>query len=173
MKRGWQSAYARTLFYAVWELFRPLSQTSSVCSHPVTFDSRLPATRSVPHWRASMSARWMLPVTGAWTHRLHFKGRFHYSLHHPATWRFSWQPSTTRAFPHLIVRHDIERVPVQGEGHVPEDGTAVLHHDHCLVQHSSLQRTVHSDLQRQIKRWRSIEGLTTGHQLNGGGTFDE
>lgn len=51
------------------------------------------------------------------------------------------------AFPHLIVRHDIERVPVQGEGHVPEDGAAILHHSHCLVQHSSLQRTIHSDLQ--------------------------
>lgn len=53
-----------------------------------------------------------------------------------------------KAFPHLIVRHDIERVPVQGEGHVPEDGAAILHHGHCLVQHSSLQRTVHPDLRR-------------------------
>lgn len=55
--------------------------------------------------------------------------------------------SKMRAFPHLIVRHDIERVPVQGEGHVPEDGAAILHHSHCLIQHSSLQRTVQSDLQ--------------------------
>lgn len=56
--------------------------------------------------------------------------------------------SEMRAFPHLIVRHDIERVPVQGEGHVPEDAAAILHHSHCLVQHSSLQRAVHPDLQR-------------------------
>lgn len=80
-----------------------------------------------------------------------------------------------RTFPHLIVRHDIERVPVQGEGHVPEDGAAVLHHGHCLVQHSSLQRTVHSDLQRhrQIKRGRGSEGLAAGQWLNGCSAFGE
>lgn len=36
-------------------------------------------------------------------------------------------------FPHLIVRHDIERVPVHREGHVSEDGPAILHHSHCLI----------------------------------------
>lgn len=60
----------------------------------------------------------------------------------------------TRAFPHLIVRHDIEGVPVQGEGHVPEDGAAILHHGHCLVQNPSLQRTVHSDLKRHKHKYR-------------------
>ncbi len=66
--------------------------------------------------------------------------------------------SKMRVFPHLIVRHDIERVPVQGEGHVPEDGAAVLHHSHCLVQYASLQRTIHSDLQthRQIHRQETV-----------------
>lgn len=74
--------------------------------------------------------------------------------------------SKLRAFPHLIVRHDIERVPVQGEGHVPEDGAAILHHGHCLVQHSSLQRTVHSDLQRhrQIQGRKGSECLAAGQQ---------
>lgn len=52
--------------------------------------------------------------------------------------------------PHLVVRHDIKRVPVQGEGHVPEDGAAaVLHHSQCLIQHSSIQSSVHPDLWRQ------------------------
>lgn len=60
----------------------------------------------------------------------------------------------TRAFPHLIVRHDIEGVPVQGEGHVPEDRAAILHHGHCLVQNPSLQRTVHSDLKRHKHKYR-------------------
>lgn len=174
-EKGRQSTYVRTLFDAVWELFHSPSgrttQTSFVCSHPVTFDSRLPATHSVSHSRTRMSAHWTPPVTGAWTRRLPSKGRSHY-----ITQPLGVSPdsrSTTRAFPHLILRHDIERVPVQGEGHVPEDGAAVLHHDHRLVQHSSLQRTVHSDLQRQIKRGRSSEGLTTAYQLNGGGAFEE
>lgn len=56
--------------------------------------------------------------------------------------------SKMKTFPHLTVGHDIERVPVQGEGHVPKDGAAVLHHSHCLVQHTSLHMTIHSDLQR-------------------------
>lgn len=61
-----------------------------------------------------------------------------------------------RLFPHLIVRHDIERVPVQGEGHVPEDGAAILHHSHCLVQHAALQRTVRPDLQRHRQRQEAV-----------------
>lgn len=73
--------------------------------------------------------------------------------------------SKMRAFPYLIVRHDIERVPVQGEGHVPEDGAAILHHGHRLVQHSSFQRSIHSDLQRhrQIQRWMDSECPAAGH----------
>ena len=64
-----------------------------------------------------------------------------------------------RAFPHLIVRHHIEIVPVQGEGHVPEDGAAVLHHGHCLVLHSSLQRTVHPDLQRHRQNTETVRDV--------------
>lgn len=78
----------------------------------------------------------------------------------------SFDSSTNmRAFPHLLARHDIERVPVHGEGHVPEDGTAILHHSHCLVQHSSLQRAVHPDLQRhkQTQRWRDSDWMVTVH----------
>lgn len=53
-------------------------------------------------------------------------------------------------FPHLVVRHNIERVLVQGEGHVPEDGAdAVLHHGQRLVEHPSLRSAVHPDLRRQ------------------------
>lgn len=80
--------------------------------------------------------------------------------------------SKTKALPHLIVRHDIERVPVQGEGHVPEDGAAILHHGHCLIQHSSLQRTVHSDLQRHT-RIEGRRGSGGTKCLNGCSTFDE
>lgn len=70
-----------------------------------------------------------------------------YSPHHPSVSPDS-SGLKTWASPHLIVRHDIERGPVQGEGHVPEDGAALLHHVHCLVQHSRIQRAVHPDLQR-------------------------
>lgn len=83
---------------------------------------------------------------GARTHRLPAEGRSHSSLQSPGVSPDS--RSKTRMFPHLMVRHDIERFPVQGEGHVPEDGAAILHHSHCLVQHSPLQRTVRPDLQR-------------------------
>ena len=72
--------------------------------------------------------------------------------------------SEMRAFPHLIVRHDIERVPVQGEGHVPEDGAAILHHGHCLVQNPSLQRTVHSDLKRHKHKYRHEEAMNASLQ---------
>lgn len=73
--------------------------------------------------------------------------------------------SKMRVFPHLIVRHDIERAPVQGEGHVPQDGAALLHHSHCLVQYSSFQMTVHSDLQRhrQMGAQGDSEHLAAGH----------
>lgn len=66
--------------------------------------------------------------------------------------------SKIRMFPHLVVRHNIERVLVQGEGHVPEDGAdAVLHHSQCLIERSSLQSAVHPDLWRQPQRQRDTK----------------
>lgn len=80
----------------------------------------------------------------------------------------------TGAFPYLILWHDKERVPVQWEGHVPQDGAAILHHGHRLVQNSPLHRTVHSDLQghRWIKKGES-EGLAAGLWLNSCGALEE
>lgn len=82
----------------------------------------------------------------------------------PTQLRVSPDSSTKiRAFPHLVVRHDIERVPVQGEGHVPEDGAAaVLHHSQCLIQHSSFQSSVHPDLWRQPQGQRDIYVMPLG-----------
>lgn len=97
--------------------------------------------------------------TGVWIHTLPAEGHSRHPLHQPASCsRFPLTAALkSRVFPHLIFRHDIERVLVQGESHVPEDGAAILHHSHCLVQRSSLQRTVHPDLQRQTQgqwMWR-------------------
>lgn len=122
--------------------------------------------KDVSAWRA-------LTVTGAWTRGLPAEGRSRYSLHHP--WRFGVSPDSSsemRAFPHLIVWHDIERVPVQGEGHVPEDGAAILHHGHCLVLHSALQKTVHSDLQETRTETETKRQWMAQH-LNGYCTFVE
>lgn len=49
--------------------------------------------------------------------------------------------------PHLIVRHDVERVAVQREGHVSEDRTTFCHHGQGLILPPALRRPIHSDLE--------------------------
>lgn len=48
----------------------------------------------------------------------------------------------------LSLRHDIDIVIVQREGHVSENGAPVLIDRHCLVLHTAIRRSIHTDLKQ-------------------------
>lgn len=49
---------------------------------------------------------------------------------------------------YLSLRHDVEVVPVEGEGHISEDGAAVLDNRYCLVLDTTVRRPVDANLRK-------------------------
>ena len=60
----------------------------------------------------------------------------------------------------LSLRHHVEVVAVQGEGHVSEDGAAVLDDRHGLILHPTMRGAVHADLREHTHtQWSEPELL--------------
>lgn len=75
----------------------------------------------------------------------------------PAT-HFLWKEATTtevrKQVPYLSLRHDVQILLIDGEGHVSKDWAPVLENCHHFILNSTMGRTICSDLEEAQTDYR-------------------